>query len=359
MVDAFAMADDVLHSGVRGITDLMIIPGLVNLDFADVRAVMSEMGKAMMGTGEAEGENRAKEAAEAAISNPLLDEVSMKGAAGVLINITGGMDLSLFEVDEAANRIRSEVDPDANILVGTALDPSLDGKMRVSVVATGITAEGEERPIPTRTYDFSATPTTQTPKTEEAVSPIAAVAEKIEVGVSVLDTATEEPLELTNIAKTENDDLIGQLDVEMISEPVSTAPSVDEDKDAPFIAPSPILPDEAVSASFSTEHGDLEMKSDPFAEAAMMNAAPEKKTEAPKKLGGLFSSLKNRNKNLENTTQKMTSDVVNQGDLLVAEPKEVKASSGISTLTAGERIAPKISSEDNLKIPAFLRRQAN
>ncbi|NIJ41007.1 cell division protein FtsZ [Parvibaculum indicum] len=139
--DAFGMADQVLHSGVAGITDLMMKPGLINLDFADVRTVMNEMGKAMMGTGEAEGESRAVAAAEAAISNPLLDEVSMKGARGVLINITGGMDLTLYEVDEAANRIRSEVDPDANIIVGSTFDSSLDGRMRVSVVATGIEAE--------------------------------------------------------------------------------------------------------------------------------------------------------------------------------------------------------------------------
>jgi cell division protein FtsZ len=147
--DAFAMADEVLHSGVRGITDLMIVPGLINLDFADVRSVMSEMGKAMMGTGEAEGDKRAAEAADAAISNPLLDEVSMKGAQGVLINITGGMDMKLFEVDEAANRIRAEVDPDANIIVGSTFSHELEGKMRVSVVATGIEAEEMQQDQPT------------------------------------------------------------------------------------------------------------------------------------------------------------------------------------------------------------------
>ena len=136
--DAFKIADDVLDAGVRGVTDLMVMPGLINLDFADIRAVMTEMGKAMMGTGEAEGENRATDAAEAAISNPLLDDVSMKGARGVLINITGGADLTLFEVDEAANRIRDEVDPDANIIFGSTFVPNLDGRMRVSVVATGI-----------------------------------------------------------------------------------------------------------------------------------------------------------------------------------------------------------------------------
>ena len=136
--EAFKLADNVLHMGVRGVTDLMVMPGLINLDFADIRTVMSEMGKAMMGTGEGSGERRAIEAAEAAISNPLLDEVSMRGARGVLINITGGCDMTLFEVDEAANRIKEEVDPDANIIVGSTLDESLQGEMRVSVVATGI-----------------------------------------------------------------------------------------------------------------------------------------------------------------------------------------------------------------------------
>ncbi|HET6520148.1 MAG TPA: cell division protein FtsZ [Geminicoccaceae bacterium] len=136
--DAFKMADQVLHMGVRGVTDLMVMPGLINLDFADIRTVMSEMGKAMMGTGEAEGERRAIEAAEAAISNPLLDEVSMRGARGVLINITGGPDMTLFEVDEAANRVREEVDPNANIIFGSTFDDHMQGQMRVSVVATGI-----------------------------------------------------------------------------------------------------------------------------------------------------------------------------------------------------------------------------
>jgi cell division protein FtsZ len=146
--DAFKMADDVLHSGVRGVTDLMVMPGLINLDFADIRTVMSEMGKAMMGTGEAEGDRRAIDAAEAAISNPLLEDVSMKGARGILINITGGSDMTLFEVDEAANRIREEVDPEANIIFGSTFDEHLSGKMRISVVATGIDAEAVGRARP-------------------------------------------------------------------------------------------------------------------------------------------------------------------------------------------------------------------
>ncbi len=138
--EAFRLADEVLHSGVRGITDLMVMPGFMNLDFADVKTVMGEMGKAMMGTGESDGENRAIKAAEAAISNPLLDDVSMKGARGVLINITGGMDMTLFEVDQAANRIREEVDPEAQIKVGSTLGDNMDGRIRVSVIATGIEA---------------------------------------------------------------------------------------------------------------------------------------------------------------------------------------------------------------------------
>jgi len=158
--DAFKMADDVLHAGVRGVTDLMVMPGLINLDFADIRTVMSEMGKAMMGTGEAEGERRAVDAAEAAISNPLLEDVSMKGARGVLINITGGLDMTLFEVDEAANRVREEVDPNANIIFGSTFDEKLQGRMRISVVATGIDGDnpqGERAPtLGTRLPDPAA-----------------------------------------------------------------------------------------------------------------------------------------------------------------------------------------------------------
>ncbi len=138
--DAFKMADDVLYSGVRSVTDLITMPGLINLDFADIQTVMAEMGKAMMGTGEAEGDRRALDASEAAINNPLLDDISMKGARAVLINITGGLDMTLFEVDEAANRIRSEVDPDANIIFGAFFDEKLAGRMRISIVAAGMDA---------------------------------------------------------------------------------------------------------------------------------------------------------------------------------------------------------------------------
>jgi cell division protein FtsZ len=183
--DAFKMADEVLHSGVRGITDLMVMPGLINLDFADIRTVMSEMGKAMMGAGEADGDNRAVDAAEAAISNPLLDDVSMAGARGLLINISGGSDLTLYEVDEAANRVRDEVDPGANIIFGSTFDESLDGRMRVSVFATGIDSEALARPVdaevrimkPAKPQFLEADPlenlTKERPQPEEAPRPAA------------------------------------------------------------------------------------------------------------------------------------------------------------------------------------------
>lgn len=145
--EAFRMADSVLQSGVRGVTDLMVRPGLVNLDFADIRTAMLQMGKAMMGTGEATGEKRAIQAAEGAINNPLLDEVSMKGAQGVIINVTGGYDMTLFEADEACNRIRDEVDPSANIIFGATFDESMEGSMRVSIVATGIDKEARKSKI--------------------------------------------------------------------------------------------------------------------------------------------------------------------------------------------------------------------
>ncbi|MBY0509867.1 MAG: cell division protein FtsZ [Rhodospirillaceae bacterium] len=179
--DAFKMADDVLHGGVRSVTDLMTMPGMINLDFADVRTVMKEMGRAMMGTGEAEGDRRALDAAEAAIANPLLEETSMRGAKGVLINITGGNDITLFEVDEAANRIRDEVESDAHIIFGSCFDESMSGKIRVSVVATGIESEAgvQPRPMTTRQEPVravgrrlpeirTAAPTVRSPVTAQA-----------------------------------------------------------------------------------------------------------------------------------------------------------------------------------------------
>ncbi len=172
LADAFIMADNVLYSGVRSITDLMMMPGLINLDFADIKSIMEDKGKAIMGTGEAEGENRARAAAEQALSNPLLDDCSMKGAKGVLINITGGNDITLLEIDEAANIIKEEVDEDANIIFGSSYDDSLAGKIRVSIVVTGI----DDRQLPRqkqKTTDTSAfIDASYLPATEKDVTPV-------------------------------------------------------------------------------------------------------------------------------------------------------------------------------------------
>jgi cell division protein FtsZ len=202
--EAFEMADEVLQQGVRGITDLMVMPGLINLDFADVRSVMGEMGKAMMGTGEAAGENRAIEAAEKAISNPLLDGVSMKGAKGVIISITGGEDMRLMEVDEAASHIKELVDPDANIIWGSAFNDDLGGKIRVSVVATGIEAETSTATQPAKVFSF---PT----RAPVAVAPPAAAEE----------AADDEPLELGSDEDTE--ELVLDSD-DILTQPVGAAP---------------------------------------------------------------------------------------------------------------------------------------
>ncbi|WP_287940115.1 cell division protein FtsZ [Sphingopyxis sp.] len=225
--EAFTMADEVLQQGVRGITDLMVMPGLINLDFADVRSVMREMGKAMMGTGEAEGDGRALEAAQKAIANPLLDGVSMAGAKGVIISITGGEDMRLMEVDEAANHIRELVDPDANIIWGSAFNEGLEGKIRVSVVATGIDGSGDAAaPAAPAARSFSFAPARSpapAPFAEESVE-AAAVEAPVEAAEPEVDTdpapgfslgdapaaeapapAEEEPMELSQVAATYDD----------------------------------------------------------------------------------------------------------------------------------------------------------
>jgi cell division protein FtsZ len=213
---AFEMADEVLQQGVRGITDLMVMPGLINLDFADVRSVMSEMGKAMMGTGEADGDNRAIEAAEKAISNPLLDGVSMKGAKGVIISITGGEDMRLMEVDEAASHIKELVDPDANIIWGSAFNNDLGGKIRVSVVATGIEADALAQPAPGKVFTFPprAVATTAPPMPAGDESPAAGE-----------EAATE------IVAEEDEDELLLGAD-DVLTTPVGSAPiAPPEDED--------------------------------------------------------------------------------------------------------------------------------
>jgi cell division protein FtsZ len=329
--DAFKLADDVLHSGVRGVTDLMVMPGLINLDFADIRTVMSEMGKAMMGTGEAEGERRAIDAAEAAINNPLLEDVSMKGARGVLINITGGTDMTLFEVDEAANRIREEVDPDANIIFGSTFDEKLAGKMRISVVATGIDAEllaqeqarhqaaggsrGEPPQAPQPTLRESGSGYTQPILTQNAANP-----------PIVRSEARAEPPR-------------ADMRMEGAAEPAVPAAEAAETaavRSGAFIAPRPV---------------DLG-PARPVAVAQPAVATPQR--EAPARPKGRVPSL------IERVT-----GVGRRPAAAVAGPRAPAAAASarpaqprLPPLEPESRQAPA-KEEDLLDIPAFLRRQAN
>ncbi len=380
--DAFAMADEVLHSGVRGITDLMVLPGLVNLDFADVRTVMSEMGKAMMGTGEAEGDNRALEAAEAAISNPLLDEVSMKGANGVLINITGGMDLTLFEVDEAANRIRGEVNPEANILVGSALNPDLDGKMRVSVVATGIESDGQpRREEPRKTYTFDSKSQVET-KPDTSEKPDAGWDEPVAVRKTLVETAMdavatepvatevkEEPLDLVNEVENitqvvtdnirqETESLLAQLAEGIVqkSEPTveeSISPELTASREEPFISAAPVMPQKRMAP--------LVDQADPFAEAAMANGPVVEKTPQKRSLLGIFGGR--RKEAAKKQVVLRQADMLNpEADIALDQAKEEPVAVAPKSVVVEEqnvKAAPDAKEDDHLEIPAFLRRQAN
>jgi cell division protein FtsZ len=238
--EAFTMADEVLQQGVRGITDLMVMPGLINLDFADVRSVMREMGKAMMGTGEAEGDGRALEAAQKAIANPLLDGVSMAGAKGVIISITGGEDMRLMEVDEAANHIRELVDPDANIIWGSAFNEGLEGKIRVSVVATGIDGTGDVAAATPAARSFSFQPARTAP-----AAPVAEEALEPEVEESPVEAAAEEPMELSNVAAS-YDDTGDEL---VLSEPEAPAEEIYRPAAAPFDAAPATSAEEAPARS--------------------------------------------------------------------------------------------------------------
>ncbi|KQM68082.1 cell division protein FtsZ [Sphingomonas sp. Leaf17] len=286
--EAFEMADEVLQQGVRGITDLMVMPGLINLDFADVRSVMQEMGKAMMGTGEASGDNRALEAAQKAIANPLLDGVSMQGAKGVIISITGGDDMRLLEVDEAANHIRDLVDPDANIIWGSAFNQELEGKIRVSVVATGIEADVQPEqpaPEPTRGFSFGARKTDDTTSFRPAAAtqaPAAAAPAPAPAPVAPPVAKVEEPLDLTAQAGAGEDELVLGADTAVPATPVPTAPVAQ--------VAAPAMP-QGVPTPAADEGGARRRWLAPGSEAAPIEAP----AAAPRvKLGGtLFERMSN------------------------------------------------------------------
>ena len=405
--DAFKMADDVLHSGVRGVTDLMIMPGLINLDFADIRTVMSEMGKAMMGTGEAEGDKRAIDAAEAAISNPLLDDVTMKGARCVLINITGGNDMTLFEVDEAANRIREEVYSEALIIFGSTFDESLSGKMRVSMVATGIDVEGSKLsqspplgltgPIPSVAHlppIASSTEAASSVETDQI--PTAAADAEAETQTRNGDRLGEERVTdddaggYSSAGPTEDppiDATIGtppaDNTVEGDGHPDTGVPDAIDthhpmDRREPFIPPRPMVAGEAHEGGRQAE---------PFAAAAIENAGAEAQ---PKRRRGLtlFKRMTGAGRNRDeqktmtdeeantaassaipnpapDTEATATAQSNEPAPRIVASqhPETTETAEAnqpaFSVLDDAKREPTSLAEEEMLEIPAFLRRQAN
>ncbi|MBK4215263.1 cell division protein FtsZ [Paracoccus caeni] len=348
--EAFAMADDVLYQGVKGVTDLMVRPGLINLDFADVRAVMDEMGKAMMGTGEASGENRAQEAAERAIANPLLDEISLNGARGVLINITGGYDMTLFELDEAANVIRDKVDSDANIIVGSTLDPDMDGSIRVSVVATGIDASAAVADIPAPRRSM-AEPLTQNPpvtrKEDVAVEDDLPVPPRRNPAPAAEIRHEQQPA-----ARVEHD--VPPPAYQPKEQPTRAAAVRIEDDSNDFVAPRPAAggrgqpgPEVMERLRRAVEHHGERQQA--------QQRAPE--PEAP------------RNQSRMAGLGRMLERMAGHGD----QPAPQKPAASSISERVNERVAVRArqqeadfddlaspdSAQDNVEIPAFLRRQAN
>lgn len=354
--DAFKMADNVLHAGIRSVTDLMIMPGLINLDFADVRAVMLEMGKAMMGTGEAEGERRAIEAAEAAISNPLLDNASMRGARGVLISITGGSDLTLFEVDEAANRIREEVDPDANIIFGSTFNEGLEGKMRVSVVATGIDAEQAVQEVKAVQQKTTVSVNQSVPQEAPAVQEEQPqVAESVKSAEEQQEAAAEQDafaqikadLEQEFASQSDQDGYqysIEKLNAEF-SEQAEQQPEETGEKRI-FVPNAAVEPesferDVAASIPAAFENASEEGESDADADAAERRAA-----------GGFFSRVMQR---AARSFQGERKDAVREPELAAAEAGVTAAQTNSGEAVAVPSQQPL--QEDLLDIPAFLRRK--
>ncbi len=349
--EAFSMADDVLYQGVKGVTDLMVRPGLINLDFADVRAVMDEMGKAMMGTGEATGEDRAIQAAEKAIANPLLDEISLKGAKGVLINITGSDDLTLFELDEAANRIREEVDPEANIIVGSTLDTAMEGGMRVSVVATGIDASDVQTEVPVARRSMAA-PLTTTVSAEEAVAEAAetpAVEEETAAPTlfeSMEDTERQDArFEQPAVAEQEDDGLPPPAYQPQVAEfepqPETIEPAAEE-----YVAPrspAPGTPSPAAMQRLQAAVQKVPNARQRLAAERPQDPAPQPQVEEERPRFG-FNRLIDR----------MTGHAADTPAQPVRQQPELRATD--ATAPAADDIDPD---QERIEIPAFLRRQAN
>lgn len=360
--EAFALADDVLYQGVKGVTDLMVRPGLINLDFADVRAVMDEMGKAMMGTGEAGGEDRAIQAAEKAIANPLLDEISLRGAKGVLINITGGHDLTLFELDEAANRIREEVDPDANIIVGSTLDTELEGGMRVSVVATGIDAAAVTSDIPVPRRKLSEPLKQSVAMEEPAPAPVAetpAGGELVAEQEPSLFGEMETPNKVSEEQKEAffNETAPAPEQAQDDLPPPAYQPQVAqfqprteyyEDETEGFVAPkapAPGTPSPEAMARLRTAVGKVPSATQPRQAAAPAPQEPEQVEEKPR--FGINSLI---NRMTGTTGEPAPQQVARQQPAARQQPSVQQAPAP----------APAADPEqERIEIPAFLRRQAN
>lgn len=395
--EAFKMADSVLQSGVRGVTDLIVNPGLINLDFADIRSIMLEMGKAVMGTGEATSDKRAIEAAEKAISNPLLDDMSMKGAKGVIINVTGGSDMTLFEADEACNRIRDEVDPEANIIFGTSFDDNMDGMMRVSIVATGIdketTRKGKPfsgginleraRPIttsggapagrvaastnvPVTSYGTSSATMTRTAPTVKATAQVAR------------QETVSEPV--SDVDMFEQQDLVQQLEETKIEISEPRRGSMHGDAFIPPVAARPEEFSDANSysaASTTGSYSNLTTSPTPTAPQHVQKsmAAPALNLQPPvpganrvKKSQSLFDRIKNVGWGHEDASDGFTSrdetsgetgSASSTGGLGLKAPQRPSTQGQGSLNIASSKPAAKGNFEDELDIPAFLRREAN
>ena len=353
--EAFAMADDVLYQGVKGVTDLMVRPGLINLDFADVRAVMDEMGKAMMGTGEASGDDRAVQAAEKAIANPLLDEISLNGARGVLINITGGYDLTLFELDEAANIIREKVDPDANIIVGSTLDTTMEGAIRVSVVATGIdvTAAKADQPIARRPMASPLPAQFSAPEPKREIPLTVQVTQQAPAAAPVPPMVSEPPRqpqlfepESPAVAMQQLDDLPEPAYRPQAAAPVqrpAAMPAPMTDDAAAFVAPRPQRAPGAPSPE-ALARLQAAVSKTPTQATPARQPQPAPAPEAPRPRFGI-GSLINR--------------MAGGGHTEASAERPVPAARQQPPVTSYDDDQDMSASQERIEIPAFLRRQAN
>ena len=379
--DAFKMADDVLYAGVRGVTDLMVQPGMINLDFSDIKTVMSEMGKAMMGTGEASGEGRAVAAAEAAIANPLIDDVSLKGARGLIINITGGKDITLYEVDEAANRIKQEVDEEANIIYGTTCDDRLDGLVRVSIVATGIDSNIGINAKPLETFApininnevYKSTQISEANDLDEAVLENEFTDQGLieedkldqpEVISSELNTILSETSD-----EMQKDDFISESNVQ-ISESEEKADENVEDKEEVLLSNSNIdgIEEEVSFDNLETETDSeiTSVNSEDHSEEQVEEELLVKEEPSVRRLS-LFDNISTNESEKSLDQEVKTEPVISENNLIE------ESSENLDKDVSSENIEPEFNAsndeldeefnqeteEELLDIPTFLRRQAN